>query len=642
MRPLIKQPYQWLQQITAGTAKQEIILALVLLIAVMMMILPLPTLVVDILITVNIAFSVILLMVSIYLNDPLDLSVFPSLLLITTLYRLSLTISTSRLVLLQHDAGNIIDAFGHFVVGGNLTVGLVIFSIITIVQFIVITKGTERVAEVGARFSLDGMPGKQMSIDGDMRAGVIDAAQAGVLRKQVQQESRFLGAMDGAMKFVKGDAIAGIIVMLVNIIGGVIIAVMQYNMSFGEAIETYSILSIGDGLCGQIPSLLISLSAGIIVTRIPGEKRENLAGQLVGQIGRQPQALLLTSGVLLLFSLLPGFPFIDFFILAALAAGPVLWLKKRQHAAYPQGEERTPESMTPGACPLILQLTPEIRTEPLPDLISALRWELFEHYGIPLPEVVIETIPAADIVLSKTAVMRVLIYQEQVFHQPLSDDGTPISEQIVSLLQQVLIQHMPEFIGVQEARYLMDTMEDRYAELVKELQRQLPISKIAEILQRLVMERVSIRDLRLIFGTLIEWAQKEKDALMLTEYVRIALRRHLLHRINPERAPLPIVRIGERIENLIRESIRQTTMGSYAALSQPQQQRILTMISDIVQLDPAICLVTSMDVRRFLRKIVESTLLDLAVLSWQELGDNYPVNVLHSLDLSSEEIDELD
>lgn len=272
---------QWLS-VCAG--RQDMVLATVLLIAIVMMLLPLPTWMVDILITINLMFSVILLLIAIYLSDPLDLSVFPSLLLITTLYRLSLTISTSRLVLLQHNAGNIVDAFGKFVVGGNLTVGLVVFTIITIVQFIVITKGIERVAEVSARFSLDGMPGKQMSIDGDLRAGVIDADHARTLRQHVQQESRFLGAMDGAMKFVKGDTIAGIIVVLVNIIGGIIIAIVQYDMSMSEAVHTYSVLSIGDGLCGQIPSLLISLSAGIIVTRVPGEKRQNLATELSSQL----------------------------------------------------------------------------------------------------------------------------------------------------------------------------------------------------------------------------------------------------------------------------------------------------------------------------------------------------------------------
>lgn len=223
-------------------ARQDVFLAVMLLVAIFMMILPLPTVMVDVLIAVNLAFSVILLMISIYLRDPLEFSVFPSLLLITTLYRLALTISTTRLVLLQHDAGEIVEAFGQFVVGGNLAVGLIIFTIITVVQFIVITKGSERVAEVSARFSLDGMPGKQMSIDGDMRAGVIDSAEAGRLRERVQKESRLFGAMDGAMKFVKGDAIAGIIVILVNIIGGITIGVLQHNMSAEEAMTTYAVL----------------------------------------------------------------------------------------------------------------------------------------------------------------------------------------------------------------------------------------------------------------------------------------------------------------------------------------------------------------------------------------------------------------
>ncbi|CNJ53545.1 Secretion system apparatus protein ssaV [Yersinia aldovae] len=667
------------QGLAACSGRQDIILAVVLLIAIVMMILPLPTFMVDILITINITFSVILLLIAIYINDPLDLSVFPSLLLITTLYRLSLTISTSRLVLLQHDAGDIVDAFGHFVVGGNLTVGVVIFTIITIVQFIVITKGTERVAEVSARFSLDGMPGKQMSIDGDLRAGVIDANQARELRQYVQQESRFLGAMDGAMKFVKGDAIAGIIVVLVNLIGGIIIAVVQYGMSLGDAVQTYSVLSIGDGLCGQIPSLLISLSAGIIVTRVPGEKKQNLASELTTQLGRQPQALMLTAIVLILFAVIPGFPFLDFFVMAVLSALPFLFIWRRTR--QPQGEtaradEMTDDAMQPGARPLTLRLMPELNTNTLARDIDAVRWALFEQYGVPLPEVNL-------VIDGKCAVqgMSVLIYQEPVFSLPIpmdqpclllkSDDQiegrvqplpdgmgsiTWLSEdagkkaqgmglvvvesnqRITALLRRVLLRHMAEFIGVQEARYLMDAMEKRYSELVKELQRQLPISKITETLQRLVAEGVSIRDLRMIFGTLIEWAPREKDVLMLTEYVRIALRRHILHRLTPQGEPLRALRIGEGIENLIRESIRQTSMGTYAALSLPQSTRILGLINAALSEHGDLRIVTSVDTRRFLRKIIESSLFSISVLSWQELGDNCAVQVVHSIDLSAEEL----
>jgi len=667
------------QGLSACAGRQDIILAVVLLIAIVMMILPLPTFMVDILITANITFSLILLMIAIYINDPLDLSVFPSLLLITTLYRLSLTISTSRLVLLQHNAGNIVDAFGHFVVGGNLTVGLVIFTIITIVQFIVITKGTERVAEVSARFSLDGMPGKQMSIDGDLRAGVIDANHARTLRQHVQQESRFLGAMDGAMKFVKGDAIAGIIVVLVNIIGGIIIAVVQYGMSLSDAVQTYSVLSIGDGLCGQIPSLLISLSAGIIVTRVPGEKKQNLASELTSQLGRQPQALMLTAAVLILFAVIPGFPFLDFFLMAVFSALPFffMWRRSRQ----PEGEvvasaDLTGEVMQPGARPLMLRVIPELNANTLARDIDAVRWRIFEDFGVPLPEISI-------VVDSKCPEkgMSVMIYQEPVFSQEIPADkpclllmtdgqlegnvqslpdgmgnitwlsategekaqgfGLAVVEgpqRITALLRQVLLRHMAEFIGVQEARYLMDAMEQRYSELVKELQRQLPISKIAEILQRLVAEGVSIRDLRMIFGTLIEWASREKDVLMLTEYVRIALRRHILHRLKPQDEPLRVLRIGEGIENVIRESIRQTSMGTYAALNPLQNSRILDLINTALSEHGDLRIVTSVDARRFLRKIIEASLFSIPVLSWQELGDSCAVQVVHSIDFSAEEL----
>ncbi|KML18227.1 secretion system apparatus protein SsaV [Leclercia adecarboxylata] len=658
--------------------RQDIILAVVLLIAIVMMILPLPTFMVDILIAVNIAFSVILLLIAIYINDSLELSAFPSLLLITTLYRLSLTISTSRLVLLQHNAGNIVEAFGNFVVGGNLTVGLVIFTIITIIQFIVITKGTERVAEVSARFSLDGMPGKQMSIDGDMRAGVIDAVQARQLRQLVQQESRFLGAMDGAMKFVKGDAIAGIIVVLVNIIGGIIIAVVQYDMPLGEAVQTYSVLSIGDGLCGQIPSLLISLSAGIIVTRVPGEKKQNLANELTTQLGRQPQALMLTAVVLILFALIPGFPFLDFFVLAALTAMPFfLFLRRSRNPQHDVPKERgmLEDRMQPGARPLTLHVMPSLNTGTLARDIDALRWTLFEDYGVPLPEITI--IPHSR---DYEQGISVLIYQEPVFSftipenaylllepdkqpgcevQQLPDGMGSISwlteeagkkaqsmglavaegnQRITALLRHVLLRHMAEFIGVQEARYLMDAMEKRYSELVKELQRQLPISKIAETLQRLVAESISIRDLRTIFGTLIEWSPREKDVLMLTEYVRMALRRHILHRLQPNGEPLRVLRVGEGIENLIRESIRQTSMGTYAALSLGQSSRILSLIHEALAKHGELNIVTSVDARRFLRKITETVLFNVPVLSWQELGEICAVQVVHSIDLTQQEL----
>ncbi|WP_145539432.1 EscV/YscV/HrcV family type III secretion system export apparatus protein [Yersinia kristensenii] len=664
------------------TARQDVFLAIMLLVAIFMMILPLPTIMVDVLIAVNLAFSVILLMISIYLRDPLEFSVFPSLLLITTLYRLALTISTTRLVLLQHDAGEIVEAFGQFVVGGNLAVGLIIFTIITVVQFIVITKGSERVAEVSARFSLDGMPGKQMSIDGDMRAGVIDSAEAGRLRERVQKESRLFGAMDGAMKFVKGDAIAGIIVILVNIIGGITIGVLQHNMSAEQAMTTYAVLSVGDGLCAQIPSLLISITAGIIVTRVPGSDKQSLAKDLAVQVGRQPDALWLAAAILTVFALLPGFPFLIFIVLAALVATPafLLYRKKQQSAGASTSGERMPPSantMTPGAVPLMLYCAPNLHYPHLGRDIDGLRWRWFEHLGVPLPEVVVRssptlaenelsirvyqeqvlklTLPADDLLLlqpcaalttrSQTLGIKMGTFEwlaaEQAHHA--STLGLPYvqgNQCIIHCLTRVLERHTAEFIGVQETRYLMDAMEARYGELVKELQRQMPVGKVAEILQRLVEEDVSIRDLRTIFGALVAWAPKEKDIVMLTEYVRIALRRHVCARFSKNQAWLRVLRLGEGAENLIRESIRQTSAGTYSALGDKHSRLILDKIKSMFADNTDAVLLTTIDVRRFLRKIIERDIFALPVLSWQELGDEMNIKVAGTIELIGDELDE--
>ncbi|CNB54245.1 EscV/YscV/HrcV family type III secretion system export apparatus protein [Yersinia pseudotuberculosis] len=671
--------------LTMITARQDIFLAVMLLVAVFMMILPLPTTMVDLLIAINLAFSVILLMISIYLRDPLEFSVFPSLLLITTLYRLALTISTTRLVLLQHDAGEIVEAFGQFVVGGNLAVGMIIFTIITVVQFIVITKGSERVAEVSARFSLDGMPGKQMSIDGDMRAGAIDSVEAKRLRERVQKESRLFGAMDGAMKFVKGDAIAGIIVILVNIIGGITIGVMQHKMSAEEAMNTYAVLSIGDGLCAQIPSLLISITAGIIVTRVPGSNKQSLANELAVQVGRQPDALWLAAAILTVFALLPGFPFLIFITLAAAVAAPafLLYRKNRRISqdgrANGGGEEgaATGQRMTPGAVPLMLHCASNLHHPHLGRDIDGLRWRWFEHLGVPLPEVEIRCDPTlAENTLS------VQVYQERVLEVVLPPDsllltrpcsslvtnnqvlgakmgsfdwldakqvmqartlGIPYVEghqRIITCLTRVFERYTAEFIGVQETRYLMDAMEGRYGELVKELQRQIPVGKVAEILQRLVEENISIRDLRTIFGALVVWAPKEKDIVMLTEYVRIALRRHLCRRFSHNKTWISVLRLGDGVEHLIRDSIRQTSSGTYSALEERRSLLILNKIKNAFAENQDAVLLTTLDVRRFVRKIIERDLFVLPVLSWQELGDEMNLKVAGTIELIGDELDE--
>ena len=306
--------------------RKDIMLAILLLAIVFMMVLPLPPVALDILIAINMTISVVLLMMAVYINSPLQFSAFPAVLLITTLFRLALSVSTTRMILLQADAGQIVYTFGNFVVGGNLVVGIVIFLIITIVQFLVITKGSERVAEVSARFSLDAMPGKQMSIDRDMRAGVIDVHEARDRRGVIEKESQMFGSMDGAMKFVKGDAIAGLIIIFVNILGGVTIGVTQKGLSAADALQLYSILTVGDGMVSQVPALLIAITAGIIVTRVSSEESSDLGTDIGAQVVAQPKALLIGGLLLVLFGLIPGFPMITFFALAAIvAAGHVLY-----------------------------------------------------------------------------------------------------------------------------------------------------------------------------------------------------------------------------------------------------------------------------------------------------------------------------
>lgn len=665
---------QWLSKVSGS---QDIILATMLMVAIFMMILPLPTWIVDVLIAFNLMVSLMLLMIAVYLQEPLEFSSFPALLLITTLYRLSLSISTTRLILLHHDAGEIVYTFGNFVVGGNIAVGLIIFSIITIVQFIVITKGSERVAEVGARFSLDAMPGKQMSIDGDMRAGFIDSIEASRLRGLVQKESQLYGAMDGAMKFVKGDAIASIIVILVNIFGGMIIGMTTHGMSASEAINTYAILSVGDGLISQIPALLISISAGIIVTRVPGAERRNLAADLANQMGKQPRPLLLAAGVLVVFAILPGFPAWVFLPLAIMLGVGGWMLQKRHVLAVAEGDLHGDEEheFSPGSIPLSLQLNKEDITAALRDTLNTMRWHFFEKIGVPVPD--IKILPLKNNAM-KTVTIE--LYQESVcqhnfkenmvllqpdiklkeldyiitepfsvggelymvesaqFEQAKDNGAVPLNDEqrIVHLLERVLLRYAKEFVGIQETRFLMDAMESRYEELIKEVQRQMPLSKVADVMQRLVEEQIGIRDLRTIFEALITWGPKEKDIVVLTEYVRLSLRRHILGKYRDDNGIVHGWLIGSGIENMIRESIRSTAAGAYSSLTPEQNQQIIDQVDVNLQGRTHTQLLTAIDVRRYLRKIIEKRFYNVHVISFQEIGDDTNLNILGNIEIYNE------
>lgn len=686
--------------------RNDLVLAALIVCIIFAMILPLPTWLVDALIALNMCISAILLMVAMYLPSPLAFSSFPSVLLVTTLFRLAISIATTRLILLNGDAGHIVYTFGNFVVGGNLVVGLVVFLILTIVQFIVITKGAERVAEVSARFSLDAMPGKQMSIDGDMRAGAINMDEARRRRTLVEKESQLYGSMDGAMKFVKGDAIAGLVIVAVNLLGGITIGTLQKGLSAGQATQVYSILTIGDGLISQIPALFISIAAGIIVTRVTtGDGPSNVGRDIGAQVLSQPKALLIGTAVMTGFALIPGMPTLTFMVLAVLLGGVGYILHKGEIRTIDAetGQSRTQSALDFNAdakapatgtgasqdgtsfqptVPLMVDVCASLESsfsaKVLNDELARVRRALYMDLGIVFPGLQLRFNPQRDdntylILVGEIPVSQgelrpgQLLVREAVenlralripFDEGtrflpglpslwtsmerqtlLTQAGIPFMEPMQMLsyhIAQVLRRHSAEFIGIQETRALLTESEAKFPELVKEVVRVMPVNKIAEILQRLVSEDISIRNIRTVLEALVEWGQKEKDPVLLTEYVRIGLKRYISHKHSGGQNTLAAYLLAPAIEDEIRAAIRQTSGGSYLALDPAASRRILTAIKAVLgRLEGGsqrVNLLTSMDIRRYLRKLIETDLIHVSVLSYQELSPDINIQPLARID----------
>jgi type III secretion protein V len=668
----------------------DITMVLVIVLVFAMMIVPMPTFVVDLLIGINIGVSFIILMMSMYVKSALEFSVFPTMLLFTTLFRVGLNITTTRLILLNADAGEIIETFGEFMVGGNFVVGGVVFLILTVVQFLVISKGSERVAEVGARFTLDAMPGKQMSIDADLRAGAIEMEEAKRRRDRVSQESSMYGAMDGAMKFVKGDSIAGMFITSINLLGGIAIGATQMGMTAGQAVQRFGVLSIGDGLVSQIPSLLISISAGIIITRTGDSAEGHLGSQVGGQIFAQPKALTLAGGLVALMAVIPGFPKPQLIMLGAgiCAMGFVLM---RMARAKPEADSRDElrKTLAPAVrakaksaaapsgkgdefsptVPIILDVSPELaeslRYDQLNEEMLNLRRALYFDLGVPFPGInirensgfdglayalLVQEVPITRGLLEKGLLLarekrenlEMLAVEAKEGEQFLpgypslwvDENKAPLLEQagiscmdhprILSYhLSLVLTRHAGEFIGLQEAKFLLDQMETRAPDLVREATRQLPVQKIAEIMQRLVQERISIRNLRGILEALVDWAAREKDVILLSEQVRAALKRQISYMHSGGMNILPAVLLNPDVEELIRKAIRQTSAGAYLALAPEHTRALLDALrreaGAALERGQALALLTSMDIRRYVRRLIEAEFYDLPVLSYQEL-----------------------
>lgn len=685
----------------------DLVLALFIILLVMIIIVPISPALLDNFIAINLTISICLLMVALYIPKAVNLSIFPSLLLITTLFRLAIEISATKRILLYADAGHIIQAFGEFVVGGNFVVGAIVFLIITIVQFIVVTKGAERVAEVAARFTLDAMPGKQMSIDADLRSGVIDSNQARQLRLALQKESQLYGAMDGAMKFVKGDVIAGIVIAIINVIGGLIIGMAFHNMSAMQAARIYTLLSIGGGLVAQIPSLLISLTAGIVTTRVSSEKKDgHLGGEISSQLLSQPKAIIIAGFVLILMAFFRGFPSLIFVILGVAVAttGFVTQynVKKKETRAARATSGGALETEIAGhrvisggvdeyalTLPIILEvgqyLSNEIRKERggmtfIEEMIPKMRHALYQDLGVRFPGVHVRTespilgedeyliylneVPSVRGKIEKGALLtsedpETLKRYNIPFTSLKSSMGQPsywVDNRYEEIMKKAKIkywkpldvmilhlsyfyrQHAADFIGIQEVRGILEFVEKSFPDLIKEVTRLVPLQKLTEIFRRLVQEQISIKDLRTILESLSEWAQTEKDTVLLTEYVRSSLKHYISYKYSQGQSILSVYLIDPEIEDMVRGAIKQTSAGSYLALDPDSVQLILDAMRKVITPTPAggqpPVMLTAIDVRRFVRKLIEGEFPDMAVVSYQEIVPEIRIQPLGRIQLT--------
>jgi type III secretion protein V len=624
-------------------ARSDIALAVFVALTIGLVFLPVPPFLLDSLIAVSIASSVGLLMMAMYVPSALALSTFPALLLFTTVFRLALSIGSTKQILLHAHAGDIIETFGRLVVGGSIVVGLVVFAVIAVVQFLVIAKGAERVAEVGARFTLDAMPGKQMSIDADLRAGVIDKDEARHRRQQLAQESQLHGAMDGAMKFVKNDAIATILIAAINIVAGIAIGVMVKDMTMAEAGARYTVLTVGDGMVAQIPSLFVSIAAGILITRVSGrEQADNLGVQITEQLVAQPAALLATGALLLAMALVPGFPKLQFIALALLIGGVGYVLAKERRTTRTFEQARLKSAQRDGisvsarqplldhgetliAQPLVLRMAPNLRdgadTNRLDNCLAEQRQVLHRDLGVPFPGLRVRfdgTLAANGFAVDVQEVMCASGVCPAMSPQQREQW---LVEQVVAVVR----RRADAFVGMQEVQSLIRRVDTQLPDLISELQRTVPLQRITDVLRRLVQEGVSLRYLREIFESLVSWSAKEKDIVQLTEYIRVDLGRLVSHRYIDEHNKLSAWVLDPDTEQTVRQAVQQGPTGSFLALTPEVAKQIQSGVHDTLALAqnapegrPQVVL-TSTDVRRYVKRLLAAQLPDLVVLSFQEL-----------------------
>ncbi|UVC15252.1 type III secretion system export apparatus subunit SctV [Mesorhizobium onobrychidis] len=665
--------------IKRSPANPDLMVALMLLLAIAMMVMPIPIVVVDALIGFNMGLAILLMMVALYVSTPLDLSSLPGIILLSTVFRLALTVATTRLILAEGEAGAIIHTFGDFVISGNIVVGFVIFLVVTMVQFMVLAKGAERVAEVAARFTLDALPGKQMAVDAELRNGHIDANESRKRRAALEKESQLYGAMDGAMKFVKGDSIAGLVIIFINMVGGISIGLLSKGMSFGDVLHHYTLLTIGDALISQIPALLLSITAATIVTRVTGAARVNLGTEMVNQLTASKRALRLAACVLVLMAFVPGFPLPIFLMLAAVFAA-ASFVKGDVVDATSAAAGDTQKQIAPAQeCPIAFFLAPDlmhaIEQVELQQEIARVSQLVSADLGIVVPPIPItvdqqllesqfridiEGVPVEQDVLDPSQ----LTLKDNVAN--IESSGIPfrrdpktdrlVAEQshapalkgagithygpgefLALRVHAALTRFAPRLIGIQETRQLLGRMEQDYSDLVKEVLRTTPIPRIADVLRRLLDEGIPIRHTRLLLEALAEWSEREQNVALLTEYVRSGLKRQICHRYANREGVVHALVVERESEDVMRSAVRDSAAGPYLVLEDRQSEALLSQMRQIHsnaapgQTRPVV--LTSMDIRRFVRGFFTRNGIDLAVLSYQELASDFTIKPAGSVKL---------
>lgn len=659
----------------------DIVVSVGIIFMILMIIIPMPEFLVDIMLSMNISLSLLILLIAMFNREALDFSVFPSLLLITTIFRIALNITTTRYILLKGDAGDVIEAFGNFVMGGNAIVGFIVFIIIMIVNFMVITKGSERVSEVAARFTLDAMPGKQMAIDADLNSGMIDETQARTRRSKIQREADFYGSMDGATKFVKGDSIAGIIITFINLLGGILMGILYLNISAGEALQKYALLAVGDGLVSSIPSLLISAATGIIVTRSASE--DNLGNDLRNQLFNNSTIMFIVSGVLFFLALtpLPTLPYLVLFVVFAFVGnsirvkgqeGEKADVKEEQVSKDDVEEIRRPENVLPllnveaielefgyGIIPLadksqggdlfdrlvmirrqcalelgiivpMIRLRDNIQLQPNEYIIKIKGVEvaggsvLFDHYLAMNPGNADGELSGIDTVEPSFGLPAKWIDSKErekaeIYGYTVVDPPSIIATHLTEIIK----RYAHELIGRQDVKMLVDNLKETQPSLVDEVTPALlSLGEIQKVLANLLRESVSIRNFATIVEALADYAQVTKDTDMLTEYVRQSMYRNITNQFMPQKEA-KVITMDQDVEKNIMESLQTTETGTYMALDPVRSKRLLNNINEQVEkalsLGEQPIIVTAPIVRFYLKKFIEQLSSDIIVLSYNEI-----------------------